>query len=736
MIRETRRISEAMGQRVALLAAAILLIAISSAAIDVGFARAAGMLELQSPLPTSADLRGACLVGANEAWAVGSAGEILHTFDGGITWTRQASGTTLDLNAVCFLDAERGWAAGGAFAWTTNGGATWQIAPDLAAATYSVDFVDALTGWAVGGGGMTYRTLDGGQSWSAVPSGFENTLEDVDFVDASTGWVVGGDGGILKTSDGGLNWTAQESGTTAWLESVCFVSEDEGWAAGSSEVFHTTNAGAVWQLAGVAGNVTLQEIVFLDSQNGWAAGSDQQILRTSDGGATWTQQLAGGPLPLTRICMASDLARGIAVGLRGAIFTTSDGGATWVDRLNGSTSETDAIDVVDAERVWAANNRGEILSTADGGDTWRVHRLGSLGDGFNGIDFIDWRKGWAVNTDDRVYRTADGGETWDSSPLPSQSGVEYHDVDALDGEVLLVVGIDKLAQVSHVLRSSDGGLSFEAVPHPDVDRTYFAADFVNGTLGWAAGGLGSIIRTSDAGASWSVVRFGVGDDEFTDIAFADAANGWAVGRMGLVLHTTDGGDTWQYQYPGPAGFDEHILSVKAISATTAWVSGTNRFVARTRNAGAMWEVEDPAGLPGGSIPAIAFLDAGNGWLAGSNAVATGSIWRRSEESTTGVPDAAWPPAASPRLIAVFPNPARALVAFRFEISQARPAQIRVFDLTGRLVRAQEEHFAASGEADIWWDARDESGKAVAPGVYFYRIESEAYEAAGKITIVR
>jgi photosystem II stability/assembly factor-like uncharacterized protein len=44
---------------------------------------------LQSPLPTSADLRGVCMVGSAETWAVGSAGEILHTGDGGATGNRQ-----------------------------------------------------------------------------------------------------------------------------------------------------------------------------------------------------------------------------------------------------------------------------------------------------------------------------------------------------------------------------------------------------------------------------------------------------------------------------------------------------------------------------------------------------------------------------------------------------------------------------------------------------------------------
>jgi photosystem II stability/assembly factor-like uncharacterized protein len=58
-------------------------------------------------------------------FAVGRAGEILHSTDAGITWTDQISGTSANLNDVSFAsDALRGIAVGdsGTILWTANGG--------------------------------------------------------------------------------------------------------------------------------------------------------------------------------------------------------------------------------------------------------------------------------------------------------------------------------------------------------------------------------------------------------------------------------------------------------------------------------------------------------------------------------------------------------------------------------------------------------------------------------------
>ena len=81
----------------------------------------------QNPLPQGNSLKGVAFVDATHGWAVGDAGTILATSDGGGTWTAQYAGTTADLYGVCFHDASDGWAVGtgGTILTTSDSGAHW-----------------------------------------------------------------------------------------------------------------------------------------------------------------------------------------------------------------------------------------------------------------------------------------------------------------------------------------------------------------------------------------------------------------------------------------------------------------------------------------------------------------------------------------------------------------------------------------------------------------------------------
>jgi photosystem II stability/assembly factor-like uncharacterized protein len=165
-------------------------------------------------------------INAGEGWAVGTAGIVYHTTDGGSTWQEQASGTTRQLNGVHFATRLIGWAAGttaldigGSYGplgssgpviiKTMDGGRTWSAADNITGGTpnfNSIDFVDELHGMVVGesatGGIAAYATADGGSSWQlqTVPTrisgllGSRTTnfpLEGVSLINTSSGFVVG-----------------------------------------------------------------------------------------------------------------------------------------------------------------------------------------------------------------------------------------------------------------------------------------------------------------------------------------------------------------------------------------------------------------------------------------------------------------------------------------------------------------------------------------------------------------
>jgi uncharacterized repeat protein (TIGR01451 family) len=251
---------------------------------------------------TSVLLFAVSFVDANDGWAVGSSGTILHTSNGGGTWSPQTSGTSESFHGVSFVDANNGWAMGsnGKIVHTSNGGSTWspQVSKAGPADLYSVNMVDTSNGWATGILGVILHTSDGGGTWHSLITGSD--LADVSFVDANNGWVVGISGIIMHTTNGGTTWSPQSSGTGDTLTGVKFVDANNGWAVGgifpapqSNVILHTSNGGTTWspQSSGISNRLVF--VSFVDANDGWAVGDLGAIVHTSNGGSTWSAQTSG-----------------------------------------------------------------------------------------------------------------------------------------------------------------------------------------------------------------------------------------------------------------------------------------------------------------------------------------------------------------------------------------------------------------------------------------------------------
>ena len=60
----------------------------------------------------------------------------------------------------------------------------------------------------------------------------------------------------------------------------------------------------------------------------------------------------------------------------------------------------------------------------------------------------------------------------------------------------------------------------------------------------------------------------------------------------------------------------------------------------------------------------------------------------------------------------------------------------IYDVNGRLVRTLVDGALPVGLHDVVWDARDNTGRAVASGVYVYRLTSGADVAMRRMVLVR
>jgi glucose/arabinose dehydrogenase len=87
-----------------------------------------------------------------------------------------------------------------------------------------------------------------------------------------------------------------------------------------------------------------------------------------------------------------------------------------------------------------------------------------------------------------------------------------------------------------------------------------------------------------------------------------------------------------------------------------------------------------------------------------------------------------------RITRVDPNPSARAVRVSFSLSQGSPATVRIYDISGRLVRTLVDRQLEAGDHQAVWDGRDESGKAVGRGIYLARLAAREERDQRKILI--
>ena len=94
------------------------------------------------------------------------------------------------------------------------------------------------------------------------------------------------------------------------------------------------------------------------------------------------------------------------------------------------------------------------------------------------------------------------------------------------------------------------------------------------------------------------------------------------------------------------------------------------------------------------------------------------------------------PTPRPVLLQNAPNPFRAASTITYSLPVAGPVTLDVYDLSGRLVRRLVEGEETAGLHHVDWKGVDESGRRVAPGVYFYRLVTGQAVQTNKMSLLK
>ena len=94
------------------------------------------------------------------------------------------------------------------------------------------------------------------------------------------------------------------------------------------------------------------------------------------------------------------------------------------------------------------------------------------------------------------------------------------------------------------------------------------------------------------------------------------------------------------------------------------------------------------------------------------------------------------PSLSNSLAQNYPNPFNPQTTIAFSIAERANVRVAVYNVNGALVRTLANESRAAGAYELTWDGRDDGGRQVASGVYFYRLTAGSFTQTKKMVLLK
>jgi uncharacterized delta-60 repeat protein len=425
-----------------------------------------------------------------------------------------------------------------------------------------------------------------------------------------------------------------------------------------------------------------------------------------------------------------------------------DGDTAWLRIYNGFGDYTDrgeAIAVDDSGNVYVTGasrncwpspewNYLTIRYDPDGGTDWQLRYQG-LGNGLDGAAAI------AVDSSGNVYVTGTsfgfgtGGDYGTIRYSPNgDSWIKTYNGPGNGTDEGLAIAVDGSGCV-YVMGQSQG------------DGTYL--DYA--TIKYLSNGDTAWVRRYNGPAN--------SDDEVRDMAIDNSGNVYVTGGSynetdedWLTIKYLPNGDTgWVRRYNGPGNGNDRAEALAVDGSGNVYVTG------RSLVSGANYDYTTIKYLPDGDSAwvirydgpvsgsdgavAIAVDDSGNVYVTGRSNGSGG--WDdfctiKYVQGVTGIWDE---PGSEERpsefdLSQNYPNPFNPTTNIEFTLSKSGLVILQIYDVLGREVRTLVSEELSSGYKSVIWDGKNEDGKDVASGVYFYQLKVDDFSEPKKMLLLK
>lgn len=500
-------------------------------------------------------------------------------------------------------------------------------------------------------------------------------------------------------------WVATERGLAQWdprrgngLDPTHWITFTQANGLGQGAVSAMDAVGdTVWV-------ATLYDTTFAGASGSVQVGSG--LAWSTDGGTSWSQidnqsifdgpGFEGGPYTA-----AQNAAFGLAIDgdtiwaafFAGSSVRSRDHGATWERVLPdgarrivffASDTAADSLRLV-ADSLGRAGAAAELIAAATAAaDSLEHQALLHRTFAVEAYDDTVW-----VGTSGGLTRSFDGGVTWQTNR----------------------VRVDAAGQVLPGNISGNWVLAIERHIEPDGASTLWAGT----SLSLGSGQQDGLSYSRDQGRTWSIGIPPSGPVFAWDYAFTPGLVWAATGRG--VFASPDGGATWDSVAVVDPDSGERLrgafVGAEAIDVggeAILWM-GADNGLARSLDAGETWSILSfpvkTVTLDGGEV-------IGQGGLVDADSIRT---------------------YAAPNPFAPTRDEACRIV---YALSRDSSVSIDIYDFASRRVRRLLRNELRAGQENHWynWDGRDDDGRHVANGVYFYRVELDGgSQAFGKVVVL-
>jgi flagellar hook assembly protein FlgD len=88
------------------------------------------------------------------------------------------------------------------------------------------------------------------------------------------------------------------------------------------------------------------------------------------------------------------------------------------------------------------------------------------------------------------------------------------------------------------------------------------------------------------------------------------------------------------------------------------------------------------------------------------------------------------------LLPNYPNPFNPGTTISYRIPSAARVTIAIYNVLGQRIRTLVNQVKTAGEYTVYWDGKDELGRDMGSGIYYYTMKAGKYQVSRKMLLVR